>query len=240
MKVLVFDIWGNYAHFKKIYATTSAVSYALPPKTSLYGYVSAILGLDNRANAYLKNFVPGNCKIGLRIMKSIVMQRINTNLRPKTGRLGPSDNRKPTTMEYIYGPCYRIYFWHISEDIMDALKLRLQRHEAVYNPVLGLSNLLSDFAWVGEFEATEQVGNGTAVPISTVIPMSVFRSFDNKAIIENENEIVEASMYAVEMDTERNVTQRESVLFDRKAKAITAVVSSYHTLEPDKTHVLLF
>ena len=42
MKVLVFDISGKYAHYKKIYATTSAISYVIPTKTSLFGYLWAI------------------------------------------------------------------------------------------------------------------------------------------------------------------------------------------------------
>ena len=53
MKILVFDIWGEYAHFKKIYATTSALSYVVPPKTSIYGYIGAILGLEKEDNIYL-------------------------------------------------------------------------------------------------------------------------------------------------------------------------------------------
>lgn len=117
MKVLAFDIWGEYAHYKKIYATTSAVSYCLPTKTSLYGYISTILGFEKNNNQYLKYFQDKECLIGIQIMKPIVMQRININLRATFGRMKPTDNRKPTMMEFVYQPMYRIYFFHRQNNI---------------------------------------------------------------------------------------------------------------------------
>ncbi len=113
MKVLAFDIWGDYAHYKKIYATTSAVSYCLPTKTSLYGYISAILGFEKNNNHYLMYFQNKECLIGIQIMKPVVMQRININLRPSLGMLalkkdGTYENRKPTMMEFVYQPVYSV------------------------------------------------------------------------------------------------------------------------------------
>ena len=86
-KLLVFDIWGNYAHYKQIYATTSAISYPIPFKTAIYGYVSAILGFNKIENNYLKYFQDGNCKIGLQLLNEISTTRINTNLRAEFGML---------------------------------------------------------------------------------------------------------------------------------------------------------
>ena len=81
MKILVFDIWGEYAHFKKIYATTSALSYVVPPKTSIYGYIGAILGLEKEDNIYLKSFSDKKCLIGISVRSPIVMQRLGINLK---------------------------------------------------------------------------------------------------------------------------------------------------------------
>ena len=54
MKILVFDIWGDYAHFKKIYATTSALTYVIPTKPSIYGYIGSIVGREKFDNDYLR------------------------------------------------------------------------------------------------------------------------------------------------------------------------------------------
>lgn len=221
-KTLVFEVWGKYAHFKKIYATTTAVSYLIPPKTALYGMVAAIIGLDNTNNAYLQHFEPDACKMALQLLKPVVMQRVNTNLRPLLGRLKDSDNRKPTMIEYIYQPAYRIYFTHSQPTIYQSLQQHLAQHKAVYTPTFGLAGLLVNFKFLGEF-TFETLQNPPETLIHSVIPMSRFVAFGNNFTLQSE--IVEISQYAVEMDTNRIVTLREDVLIDRKAQPIPATVT---------------
>lgn len=43
--ILVFDLWGDLGHFKKPYTTTSPLSYAFPPRPTVAGIISAIVGL---------------------------------------------------------------------------------------------------------------------------------------------------------------------------------------------------
>ena len=54
VKVAVFDVWGNFAHFKIPYTTSSRETYPIPPKTAIVGLVASILGFDQ--NEYLKWF----------------------------------------------------------------------------------------------------------------------------------------------------------------------------------------
>ena len=239
MKVLAFDIWGEYAHYKKIYATTSAVSYCLPPKTSLYGYVSAILGFEKNNNQYLKYFQNKECLIGIQIASPIVMRRININLRATFGRMKPTDNRKPTMMEFVYQPRYRIYFSHLQTHIQEQLYDKLKAKEAVYTPTMGLASLISNFEFVGEFEASLQKSSDKAVSVQTVIPKKQFEKFDVAALNAKHTEIVEQSMFAIEMDMQRNVTERDDILLERKAKSIDAFLNHYYLLS-DGTNIALF
>lgn len=239
-KLLVFDIWGDYAHYKKIYATTSLVSYMIPPKTSLYGYISAILGLPKEKNEYLNSFSEGKCKIGIQLINSIIMQRINTNLRPKLGRLIATDNRRPTTIEYVYKPHYRIFFHHTDNSLYTQLKEMLSKHLAVYTPSLGLANTISNFKFIGEVESNIQ--SKDMVLLHSVIPRSFFIQFDINESFNSQNEIVELSQYSIEMDIERNVTKRDDILLDRKGVPIKAEVTEYHSINLDKTNynIILF
>ena len=45
-RVIVFDVWGDYAHFRKNYSTSSPLTYSFPPRTALSGLIGAIAGLD--------------------------------------------------------------------------------------------------------------------------------------------------------------------------------------------------
>jgi len=239
MKVLAFDIWGEYAHYKKIYATTSAISYCLPPKTAMYGYVSAILGFEKSNNQYLSFFQNKECLIGIRLINPVIMQRMNINLRASLGRMKSTDNRKPTTMEFVYRPKYRIYFFHKQNNIQTQLKERLINKNAVYTPTMGLAGLISNFEFVGEFEPSFINDNTKPVSIQTVIPKKHFENFDTEALRTKRTEVIEQSMYAIEMDIERNVTERDDILLERKAKTIDAFLNQYYQL-PDGTNISLF
>jgi CRISPR-associated protein Cas5h len=233
VKTLVFDIRGQYAHFKKIYATTSAVSYLIPPKTSLYGYLGAILGLEKDKSEYLQSFENKSCLLGLRIMSPIKMQRININLRPDLNRV--SENAKPTMMEFVYQPHYRVYFTHQNETLYAKLKEHLEGKTSVYTPVLGLSSLLSRFDFIGEFDAIQSQPT-ESVLIDSIIPHKFFKSFDYLKF--NNNQVVEQSLYAVEMDSDRYVNERDDVLIDKGARPIAAFVHEFFKIGNE--NVILF
>ena len=52
MKCLVFDIKGDYGHFKKYYTTSSPLTFSIPPRTTVSGMIGALIGLDKEE--YLK------------------------------------------------------------------------------------------------------------------------------------------------------------------------------------------
>jgi CRISPR-associated protein Cas5h len=236
MNILSFDIWGSYAHYKKIYATTSALTYAIPPKTSLYGYIGAILGLEKTGNEYLKTFADKQCKLGIRVLRPIRMQRLGINLRPDRAQF--VKNGKPTSVEFVLQPRYRIYFSHQNQDIYNLLKEALQHHTCVYTPTLGLASLISDFEWVEE-NSVEPQANQEAVLINSVIPGNYFLDFGN--ILEHNgrsNRIVEQSMVSIEMDINRNVTERDDILYDQLGLPIHAKVTEWYQLSANERIVL--
>lgn len=255
MKILAFDIWGDYAHFKKIYATTSAVTYLVPTKPTIYGYIGAVIGLQKFENEYLQHFANKACLIGLSLRGSValetrfsdsgeegtstVMRRMGINLRAQLGARKVGDSPKPTLMEFVYRPKYRIYIHHQDADLYQKLKIHLEEHRSVYTPTLGLAGLLSNFQFIGEFEALEKTAN-SAVSIHSVIPKRQFVAFDNAMFDDPEKEfsIVEQTMFAIEMDTERNVTERDDLLLERTGKPILAKVTKYYTVNGN--NIVLF
>jgi CRISPR-associated protein Cas5h len=239
MKILVFDIWGDYAHFKKIYATTSALTYVVPPKTSLYGFVGAILGLEKNGNQYLKPFQDKQCLMGIGVPNRLRLQRINMNLRPGIGPWKTGDTPKPTLMEFVYRPYYRVYFSHKDEGLFQELWERLENRTPVYTPTLGLASLISNFKVI-TVQQSEPKLVGESVGIKSLIPMKQFKQFDRTKMLQNGNEVIEQSLYPVEMDLERNVTERDDILLDRTGKVIPAVVSEFYELSNIQSNVVLF
>lgn len=224
MNLLVFDVGGPLAHFKKYYATTSALTYSIPPKTSLYGLVGAILGLSKAENAYLEHFQDKSCLMGLKLLREPKSQRLGINLRPNRDRF--KVNPKPTMHEFVQEPRYRIFFHHRNEALQDRLEISLRNHTSVFTPSLGLANLLCNFEWVDKCEV-ERKTSSEAVWVDSVVPRSQFRSFGEMG----DAEIVEQTMFAIEMDTGRRVTERDDILFDRRGNPINAIVDHFYTTE---------
>jgi CRISPR-associated protein Cas5h len=238
-KMLIFDIWGRYAHYKKIYATTSALSYIIPSKTSIYGYVGAILGLEKRNSSYLSYFQPGSCRLSLQIQRQIVMQRINTNLHPHDeGLIKVNQNRKPTTVEYVYCPQYRIFFTHTDNDLLNDLERHLRDHTAVYTPTLGLAYLLSNFELKAVVEVKDRKPEGNSINIESVIPKFAFEKFDLE--VDVGNEIMEYSQFSLEMNTSREVTARTDILVDRLGNPIRAHLNQFNSYQHEgKEHYIV-
>ncbi|WP_080053899.1 CRISPR-associated protein Cas5 [Spirosoma aerolatum] len=234
-QILIFDIWGDYAHFKKIYATTSAVSYAIPPKTSLYGYLGAVLGLSKIDSAYLNTFANKQCLLGISVRNPIVMKRLGVNLRSTLKRV--DDSAKPSLVEYVYKPRYRLFVWHQDETVLQTLKKAIKSHTCVYTPSLGLADLPSNFEWIGEVTVKAHRSADT-VAIHSVIPRKYLLGLEETALLEGRNELIEQSLFAIEMNTDREVTERDDILLDRKGRPIWARVTEYYPVK--EANVILF
>jgi CRISPR-associated protein Cas5h len=63
MEILQFDISGKFAHFRKYYANNTALSYSIPPRTTIMGVLAAILGKPR--DSYYEEFSSKNIRIGI-------------------------------------------------------------------------------------------------------------------------------------------------------------------------------
>jgi len=103
MEVISFDISGKIAHFRKYYSNNTALSFSIPPRTTIMGILAAIYGMPK--GSYYELFSSQNLDIGIaplsRMKKTI--HRLNF-LRV----LGPGDfkgrqGRIQTPFEIVTG-----------------------------------------------------------------------------------------------------------------------------------------
>lgn len=69
MEILAFNIRGKFAHFRKFYSNSSALSYFIPPRTTIIGIIAGIVGLER--DSYYEDFSLDNCDIGVRALSRI-------------------------------------------------------------------------------------------------------------------------------------------------------------------------
>ena len=231
MKILVFDIWGDYGHFRKFYTTTSPLTFSFPPPSTIGGILGAIYGAGK--DEYLKLFLHDKCKIALKIVNPVRKVRMGINLINTKGgywTLHSNKYHEPRTQirtEFLKEPYFRIYFAHEDEKIFEAIAELLKKHQSTYTVSLGLSELLADFKYIGEYDS-EQKSDNEFVEFQT--------SVTETKLIQNELEIESGKKYfkekmPIKMNPERIVEKYDDVIFEPDGKTIKARVNNYFRLE---------
>ena len=150
-KLLIFDISGHFAHFKKYYTNASSLSYGIPPRTVIAGLIAGIIGKEK--DTYYDLLGIDQAAIGVTIIAPYrkIMQTMNYyNIEFKNYSLRyqvPMEVLIPLNNDLI---TYRIFFFH--NTILKAVKEKVQFHNYVYNPYLGISEFLADIHYIDYIE----------------------------------------------------------------------------------------
>ena len=224
-KVLVFDIWGEYAHFRKYYTTTSPLSYSIPPRTVVTGFIGAILGLGKEK--YLKHFTKKQAFIAVRLLNPVKKVRISENLidTENVKRMHLIKNRTQIRFEFIKDPKYRLYFYHTDEGLYALTKNLLADHKSIYTPYLGISEHIANFEFIGEIN-TQKRFSEDFVEVDSAIPEDP----TNKIGFETNLEYFSETM-PIEMDFDRTVVEYKNIMFERNGHRIKAKLKEFWELD---------
>jgi len=234
-KILVFKLWGDYAHFKKFYTTTSPLTFEFLPPPTLFGIISAVIGLDK--TEYLNHFQnPDEFKLAVRIINPVKKVRWTENLIDTKHHFWRIKNRTQIRTEFLKDPAYMIYFRHNDPFIYDRLKEKLLSHHSVYSICLGLSELLANFEYIGETEI-ESVLSEQEIDLLTVLPESYLRD-ETSIHFEGNREIFKIN-YPILMQPNRIVNKREDILFERNGRPITCILKKSWNTEAGE-HLVFF
>ena len=83
-------------------------------------------------------------------------------------------NRTQIRFEFVKDPKYRIYFSHSEGQLHEKLRDLLISHQSVYTPCLGLSQLICNFQFIGDF-GLKSSGEGVQ-EIDSVVRANAFWS----------------------------------------------------------------
>ncbi len=166
MRVLVFDIWGDFGHFKKFYTTSSPLTFSVPPPTAIYGMLGAILGFQK--SEYLKSINHETTNIAIELRNPIKKTRITQNFidTKNSHSFHLIKTRTQIKMEFLKDPRYRLYINLKDSSLFDKLIQKTQNQQTHYTLSLGLANLLANFYYLGVYEAKPvEIANEVATTI---------------------------------------------------------------------------
>lgn len=239
MRVISFHIKGKMAHFRRYYSNSSALSYSIPPRTTIVGMIAGLMGYER--DSYYEIFSPEHCKIavgvGSRIKKQV--QKLNLLMVKKPNDLNASQEHHSQTSTEIIMPenirsdvvDYQIWMNHTNPDIMDQF---FELFSEVGYKTKGVSLALGtaqNLAWLenGHVLNGDEKGEGE-VAIHSVIPVKRLGqlNFTNEEIVHYRllKEDIPFSF-----NSDRQLEDKGDVVINMASSPIFAHVSNHINLE---------
>jgi len=177
MEILTFEISGKFAHFRKYFANNTALSFSIPPRTTIMGILAAIAGYPK--DSYYESLSSDKIRIGIQNISLIKKSFHRLNLLKI---IGYSDFRgrqghTQTPFEVISGEDiksgmvnYRVYLSHYEggKEIYNNIKQILIESYPKFNLSLGTANFqatISSIKLYNENDIEEKILENTEIEL---------------------------------------------------------------------------
>ncbi len=178
-EVLVFDLTGPMAHFRKYYTNTSALTYGFPPRTALMGLVAAVLGFER--DSYYEKLDHGRYALAIKVPPRRLIQTVNyvrtkkedlTQLRRLArvpGTQTPVEFLMPTA-DYS-SLRFRVCFCHSDVELVREVAVRLHERRSCYPLYLGITECIAsgDYIDLVDLRDCEKVSPGEITGLTSVL-----------------------------------------------------------------------
>lgn len=225
MKILVFDLVGRYAHFKKVYSNSSSLSYFIPPRTTINGIIAAILGLER--DTYYDDFNLEKVNIAVKVNNPLrkMMQTINYIFYKSQVDLVKRTHPTQVPFEAVLGQdgniSYRIYV-NMKDDVkFNKLIDLIKNNKAQYIPSLGVLTFMCSTKYVGVFDAAPS-NTEDYLEISSAINMD---NFIQESLKINENMHIVKEQMPRNFHSNRVPDKLYDYLFDYYGNKITLKIN---------------
>lgn len=249
MRLLVFSIWGDFAHFRQIFTTSSPLTYSIPPLTTIGGILGALTGKlivkDEVASygrdTYLKYFNASTFNAAIEVLSPVKKVIMNIkHQRTKNEKKGT--NHLLIRSEFIKDPKYNFYLYFNNPEMHGLVKSMLQEHKSYFTVSLGLSELIANYEFFGELEC-EPNESDEAQDISSVLPIESIEKLEE--VFQNPGEYKIIPEYIpISMKPDRSVDIYKKVIFEagtknEKPKALKVRSKHVFRIENGKNVVFL-
>lgn len=157
--VVMFEVRGELAHFRRPDTLGTHASYPIPTRTALRGLIAAVLGEDRW---------PDGGRVGLRLLGPVRTVAQQLSLHGKTWEAGSgaaASFHRPTSIELVMKPHYRVYTAGPHADLLAGM---LRAGRSRFHTYLGSAFCLTFPRWVGAHDSAPVVPVGRVECVSVV------------------------------------------------------------------------
>lgn len=239
-EVLVFDISGEYGHFRKYNTTTSPLTYSIPTRTAIAGVLGAILGMERELHDGVypdgvepvqEFFSKERSDVAVQIMRPVKKENIGFNLvnTKKSFNDLSKAGRTQIGFELVKDVRYRIYLAMEDSVKFEELSERIAHKRHYFTPYLGLAQFTAQVDFVQRTFAAHTKGDGTFVEIITAVNMSKLHG--EPPIAFQRERFYSANNMPIEMTRDREVLEYSEVLIEKNGNPLHVKVSDYYYLD---------
>ena len=253
MQVLSFDLSGKFAHFRKFFANNTALSYAIPPRTTQMGMIAAILEWPR--DSYYDALRSEHMRLGIQVLHPIKksFHRLNLLSIKKDSDFRGASGPVQTPVEVITARdlrnglvVYRIFVnpTATGQSAFDDLWEQLDRQRFPINLSLGTANFSASVSSphiynVDDIEICQ--GDDEAVEIHSAVPADRVQGFTHPADqrLQLEEELLPHEFVA---DYDRELGRVQRVLFttDGQPLPIRYTGDYYHLSRDNERFTIAF
>lgn len=223
MNIIIFELSGKFAHFRKFYTNSSSLSYSVPPRTTIEGTIGALLGYERDSYYEILNadklYVAVE-KIG-RTRK--IMQSLNYIRATSPGDIMSPKEHTQIPFEILTGDediRYRFYVTHEDEKVLKEIEQRVSNNKPVYPLCFGSAPFSCYIDYVDKVEG-ELCESDEYEFISTVI--------NNDKVEEIDIENLEGSLIKERMPRDfkygRIIKEVTTYVYEEEGKPLKARIS---------------
>jgi len=180
-EALSFTVYGPWAHFRRIDATTEKLTYRVIPRTTVAGLLAAVLGepRDSYYGTFAKDAsaiaISPECALETQSIPQLTLPTKSGNIKTADGVSGKTvidpeiiaKERKRRTFEYVVDAAYRIDLVLEDTETFERLADFLETGRSTYTPSLGKTECLADITDVNRTTVKE---SGDTEAIESTVP----------------------------------------------------------------------
>ncbi len=148
-RLLIFDLTGKFACWKKFYSNSSSFTYEIPTRTQLMGILASILEMPK--DSYYKKLSSENCKISLSLKSNLKRKFhcLNYFMEPNKRKYTQVRLEILSPVNFLDGQIiYRIYVYIKDKNLFDILINKIKNKSLGYGISLGQQQFKGDVEFV--------------------------------------------------------------------------------------------
>ena len=225
--ILIFDLVGKFAHFRKFYTNSSSLSYPFPPRTTIEGIIAGILGIDR--DCYYDILSPEKCRITISPKTPVrsLFQTLNYLYVKSAGALNGKDGRTQIPVEIIVPKLfnenlrYRIYV-SSGEDLLSNLEHKLNQNHAYYPSSLGSAQFLCKAIFVAKIPPAQVIQQPVNGKISIHTPLIASDAVIKSILVAGNNGLkILTDIFPFHFQSGRIPMQNQKLIFDMDFRHLT-------------------